>query len=84
MIIESIKLLKTLKAGTQVWPIGTIVSIPIPQVLLNEAKRGTGIIEILSVKKEVVSEPVRIQIPIPVQAPSPSKPKLVVRKSKSK
>lgn len=53
MIIEKVKVLKTLKAGDQLWKVGQIVTEPVPPDLLSEVKRG--FVEVISQRHETNS-----------------------------
>lgn len=53
MIIEKVKVLRTLKAGDQLWKVGQIVTEPIPPDLLSEVRYG--FVEIVSQRHETRS-----------------------------
>jgi len=45
-MIEQIMIKRTLKAGNTVWLEGSIIDSPLPKVLIEEAERGTGTVEV--------------------------------------
>jgi len=51
-MIEQLLIKKTLKAGDTVWLEGSIESSPLPAVLLEEARLGTGTVEVLKGSKD--------------------------------
>ncbi len=46
-MIEQVLIKKTLKAGSNVWLEGSIVSSPLPDVLIQEAEAKTGTVEVV-------------------------------------
>jgi len=46
-MIEKVIINKTLKAGTNIWEEGAILSAPIPPDVLNEIYSNTGIVKVL-------------------------------------
>lgn len=85
MVIESVKLVKTVKCGSKLWVRGSIVPAPIPQPLLNELRLKTGTVEVFKEGVEVAPS-TKVEEPIAdgtIDSSLISKPKLV-RKIKTK
>jgi len=57
MKIERVIMLKALKAGDTVWDKGTVLSAPIPDVILTEIRKRTGTVKVLEQGQEVVNKP---------------------------
>jgi len=60
MKIEKVIMLKALKAGQTVWDKGTVLSAPIPEVILTEIEKMTGTVKVLKQGRDIKIKPVPV------------------------
>jgi hypothetical protein len=53
MYIESVKLLKTLKAGKRIWLEGVVLKPPLPKEILDEILYNTGTVHVVGMPEKL-------------------------------
>lgn len=66
-MIEKVKVLRTLKAGSNIWHVGEVVGPPVPDDLLGEIRKGW-----VQIVKETILSPVK-KVPVEVKTTSTSR-----------
>jgi hypothetical protein len=65
MYIESVKLLKTLKAGKRIWLEGVVLRPPLPKEILDEILYNTGTVHVVGMPEKLVRKEIHDMISKP-------------------